>query len=93
LEIYLKKGGLGAIVPFYENDVKIFNKLNDIFLCSIKKDIKEHHHVKFEDGLERISKYIYSNIGKSFSATNIENFLRSNKEVIILKKTILNYLK
>ena len=68
------------------------NYLQDIFNSVVLKDIVKRHKIRDVDLLERIISYALANIGKSFSATSISKFFKSEKRTVA-PETILNYLK
>lgn len=91
---YLKYGGLPAITHIKEKDDLVMTYLNDIYNTIVKKDVIERNSIKDISLLEKIIKYIASNIGSQVSANKISDYLNSNK--IVEKsnhQTIDNYLK
>jgi predicted AAA+ superfamily ATPase len=92
-EQYLLKGGLGIIVPMYTDDIRVTSTLEKVYNGLIKKDVKNRHTIKYYDGIEKISEYLFHHVGRNVSANNLENYLKSNKEAKITKKTLLNYFR
>lgn len=93
-EKYLKYGGLPSI-SFMKDDVYIINVfLTDIYNSIVKKDIVDRNIIKDVNLLEKIIKFLSSNIGSIISPNKISDYLNSNK--IVEKsnhQTIDNYLK
>lgn len=74
----------------YEQEpVQIY--LHDLFNSIILKDIVKRNAIRDVDLLERIIRYIFANIGTTFSATSISKYFRSKKR-IVAPETILNYI-
>jgi predicted AAA+ superfamily ATPase len=88
---YILQGGMGVVVSVYDNFSKTIDVLKKVYDGCLKKDIKNRHAIRNIDNVEKISKFLFHHIGRNISATNIENYLISNKEEKISKKTILNY--
>ena len=89
---YLKQGGMPfpINVGLNENDTKQY--LRDIFTSVVIKDIVRRNKIRDVDLLERIIMYSITNIGKTFSATSLSKFFKSEKRNVA-PETILNYLK
>lgn len=68
------------------------NYLQDIFHSVVLKDIVKRNNIRDVDLLERIIAYALAHVGKSFSATSIAKFFKSEKRAAA-PETILNYLK
>ena len=91
---YLKYGGLPAISVLRNNSNLIATYLKDIYNSIVKKDIIDKGQIKDVYLLEKIVKYLSSNVGSVVSTSKISNYLNSNK--IVEKsnpQTIENYLK
>lgn len=91
-EQYLQYGGMPflASVDFEPEISKRY--LQDIFNSVVLKDIVKRNNIRDVDLLERIIAYALSNVGRSFSATSIAKFLKSENRTVA-PETILNYLK
>ena len=75
----------------YDEESK-FQYLNDIYHSILLKDIMKRNQIRDVALLETIIQYIIANIGTTFSATSISNYLK-NKRRKISNDTVLNYLK
>jgi predicted AAA+ superfamily ATPase len=89
---YVKYGGMPFLssIDFAPDISK--NYLQDVFNSIMLKDIVKRNKIRDVDLLERIISYSLANIGKSFSATSISKFFKSEKRAVA-PETILNYLK
>jgi predicted AAA+ superfamily ATPase len=93
LNEYILKGGLGINIQDYQKDNFVYKNLEIVVDGTITKDIKNRHKLRHIDGIEKVIRYIFINIGRIVNANNLENFLKSNKEIVISKKTLLNYFR
>ena len=88
---YVERGGM----PFFAGNPctheDAVQYLSDIFQSVILKDIVKRHAIRDVDLLERIIKFVMSNVGRTFSARSVTNFLKSEKRSLSTD-TVLNYL-
>lgn len=91
-EDYIQYGGMPFLssVDFAADVCK--NYLQDIFNSVVLKDIVKRNNIRDVDLLERIVAYALANVGRSFSATSISKFFKSENRAVA-PETILNYLK
>lgn len=87
---YLKYGGM-PIVLSLDEDYKL-EYLNDLFNSIFTKDILNRYEIRDSGLLIRLVTFILDNVGKTFSAQNIIEYL-SKFNINIARKTIYNYLK
>lgn len=91
-EDYIQYGGMPFLSSVdFEPEISK-NYLQDIFHSVVLKDIVKHNNIRNVDLLERIIAYALAHVGKSFSATSIAKFFKSEKRAAA-PETILNYLK
>lgn len=91
-EQYLQFGGLPAIHNFdYDRDT-IYQYLEDIYNSVLLKDVIARNGIRDIELLERIVLYVLDNIGNTFSAKNISDFLKSQGRKLS-RETVYNYLK
>lgn len=91
-EDYIQYGGMPFLSSInFEPDVSK-NYLQDIFNSVVLKDVVKRNNIRDVDLLERIIAYALANIGRSFSATSISKFFKSENRTVA-PETILNYLK
>lgn len=89
---YLQFGGLPGIHNFNYDKNNIYQYLSDIYNSVLLKDVIARNNIRDIELLERIVLYIFNNIGNTFSAKNISDFLKSQGRKLS-RETVYNYLK
>lgn len=89
---YLQFGGLPGIHNFNCDKNNIYQYLSDIYNSVLLKDVIARNNIRDIELLERIVLYILDNIGNTFSAKNISDFLKSQGRKLS-RETVYNYLK
>lgn len=89
---YIQYGGMPFLSSIGFEAESSKNYLQDIFNSVVLKDIVKRNNIRDVDLLERIIAYALANIGKSFSASRISKFFKSENRTVA-PETILNYLK
>ena len=93
LRKYINYGGLPGLRPVgFEEPEVVRQYLQGVYNTIIVKDIIRRNKVRNVPFLENLIKYVGDNIGKPLSATNIQNYMGSNKNDVS-KNLILKYLK
>ncbi|MBO7493658.1 MAG: ATP-binding protein [Bacteroidales bacterium] len=93
LRRYINFGGLPGLRPIGLDDPEVVRQyLQGVYNTILVKDIVRRKKVRNVSFLENLVKYVGDNIGKPLSATNIQNYMTSNKNEVS-KNLILNYLK
>lgn len=93
LRKYINYGGLPGLRPMGLNDPEVIRQyLQGVYNTILVKDIVRRKKVRNVPFLENLIKYVGDNIGKPLSATNIQNYMTSNKNEVS-KNLILKYLK
>jgi predicted AAA+ superfamily ATPase len=88
---YLRYGGFPAIhLQEYSQD-EVYTIVRDIYNSTIFTDIVKRNQIRKVDQLERIVKFVFDNVGKTFSATSISKYLKSENRTID-NETVYNYL-
>lgn len=88
---YIKCGGFPVtVLQQYEQD-EIYTIVKDIYNSTIFSDIAKRNQVRKVDQLERIVKFAFDNIGNTFSAKSISDYLKSQKRTID-NETVYSYL-
>jgi predicted AAA+ superfamily ATPase len=88
---YLRFGGFPAIhLQEYGQD-EAYAIVRDIYNSTIFTDIVVRHQIRKVDQLERIVKFVFDNIGRTFSAASISKYLKSEQRTID-NETVYNYL-
>jgi len=90
--LYLTHGGMPFLTRAGLGEADSMQYLRDLYASVMIKDIIKQNSFRDVDLLERIIAYVMANVGKTFSATSISNFFKSEKR-IVAPETILNYLK
>ena len=91
-EQYLQFGGLPGIHNFSYDKSNIYQYLSDIYSSILLKDVVAKNNIRDVELLERIILYIFDNIGNTFSAKNVSDFLKSQGRKLS-RETVYNYLK
>lgn len=89
---YVRLGGFPAThLQDYSQD-EAYTIVKDIYNSTIFSDIVRRNQIKKIDQLERVVKYTFNNIGNTFSAKSISNYLKA-KQRKIDNETVYNYLE
>lgn len=89
---YLRFGGLPGIHQMKWDAVRIYQYLTDIYNSVLLKDVISRNKIRDTALLERIVLYIMDNIGNTFSAKTITDFLKSQGRKLSTE-TVYNYLQ
>lgn len=90
-ENYRRLGGFPALhIADYETD-SAYKIVFDIYSSAILRDTVQRFNIRDIELLERVVKYIFDNIGNSFSAKKIADYFKSQQRKIDLN-TVYNYL-
>lgn len=89
---YIKYGGFPAIhLQEYPID-DAYTIIKDIYNSTIFSDIVRRNQVRKVDQLERIVKFVFDNVGRTFSAKSISDYLKSENRTID-NETVYSYLE
>lgn len=92
LEEYIKFGGFPIIALGEYEQQSAYQIVDGIYHTVVSRDIVKRHRINKQDLFDRVVKYVIENMGKTFSASSISNFLKSeNRKVPI--ESIYNYLR
>ena len=89
---YLNFGGLPGIHIFNYNKEEIYQYLVDVYNSILLRDVIARNNIRDIELLERVVLYIMDNIGNTFSAKSISDFLKNQGRKLSVE-TIYNYLK
>ncbi len=93
LRKYINFGGLPGLRPMGLDDPEVIRQyLQGVYNTILVKDIVRRKKVRNVPFLENLIKYVGDNMGKPLSATNIQNYMTTNKNEVS-KNLILKYLK
>lgn len=89
---YIKLGGFPATHLQKYSEDEIYTIVKDIYNSTIFSDIVKRNQVRKVDRLERIVKFAFDNVGKTFSAKSISDYLKSERRTID-NETVYSYLE
>jgi len=90
---YMNYGGLPGLRAFGLDNPEVINDyLQGIYNTILIKDIVNRKNIRNVPFLENLVKYTGDNIGKPISATNIHNYMTSQKDDVS-KNVVISYLK
>ncbi len=88
---YLRLGGFPAVhLQKYTSD-EVYTIVRDIYNSTIFTDIVRRNQIRKVDQLERIVKFAFDNVGRTFSAASVSKYLKSENRAID-NETVYNYL-
>lgn len=89
---YVRLGGFPAThLRAYSQD-EVYTIVRDIYNSTIFSDIVRRNQIRKVDQLERVVKYTFSNVGNTFSAKSISDYLKAEKRSID-NETVYSYLE
>ena len=89
---YVRLGGFPAThLQAYSQD-EIYTIVRDIYNSTIFSDIVKRNQIRKIDQLERVVKYTFSNVGNTFSAKSIADYLKSEHRALD-NETVYSYLE
>jgi uncharacterized protein len=90
-EYFLRTGGFPVLHTSSYSIDSAYKIVYDIYSSAILRDTVQRYKIRDVELLERIVKYVFDNIGNSFSAKNIADYFKSQQRKIDLN-TVYNYL-
>lgn len=88
---YIRLGGFPAThLQKYSQD-EVYTIVKDIYNSTIFSDIVKRNQVRKIDQLERVVKYTFNNVGNTFSAKSISDYLKSENRKLD-NETVYSYL-
>jgi predicted AAA+ superfamily ATPase len=90
-EYFLRIGGFPVLHTSNYSIESAYKIVFDIYSSAILRDTVQRHKIRDVELLERIVKYVFDNIGNSFSAKNVADYFKSQQRKIDLN-TVYNYL-
>ncbi len=88
---YLRLGGFPAVHLQKYTSSEVYTIVKDIYNSTIFTDIVRRNQIRKVDQLERIVKFTFDNVGRTFSAASISKYLKSENRSID-NETVYNYL-
>lgn len=92
MEEYIRFGGFPIIALGNYDEQSAYQIVNGIYHTVISRDIVKRHRIKRQDLFDRVVKYLVENMGKTFSASSISKFLKSEHRAVSVE-SIYNYLR
>lgn len=92
LEEYIRFGGFPIVALGDYESQQAYQIVNGIYYTVVSRDIVKRHRINKQELFDRVVKYIIENVGKTFSASSISNFLKSEHRKVSIE-SIYNYLR
>ena len=89
---YVRLGGFPATHLHAYSQEEVYTIVRDIYNSTIFSDIVRRSQIRKIDQLERIVKYTFNNVGNTFSAKSIADYLKSEHRSLD-NETVYNYLE
>ena len=89
---YVRLGGFPATHLRAFSQDEIYTIVRDIYNSTIFSDIVKRNQVRKVDQLERVVKYTFNNVGNTFSAKSIADYLKSEHRSLD-NETVYSYLE
>lgn len=90
-DAFLRFGGLPGLHELQASPRATTQYLSDVFNSVLLKDVVSRNNIRDTELLNRIIQFIFDNVGSTFSAKNISDFLKSQGRKLGVE-TIYNYL-
>ena len=89
---YLLYGGFPIVAISNFDTAAAYQVVDGIYATVITRDISKRHKLRNKDLFDRVVKYIVENVGKTFSANSIRNFLKNEHRSVSIE-SVYNYIK
>lgn len=89
--LFLRKGGFPALHAAAFTDEMGYKAVYDIYSSAILRDTVQRHGIRDSELLERVVKFVFDNVGNTFSAKSVADYFKSQNRRIDLN-TVYNYL-
>ena len=88
---FVRLGGFPALHQREYTPDEVYTVVRDIYNSTVFTDIVKRNQIRKVDQLERIVKYVFSNVGQTFSARSISKYLKNERRSID-PETVYDYL-
>ncbi len=88
---YLRLGGFPVIHTAGYPDESAYKVVYDIYSSVILRDTVQRYKIRDVELLERVIKYVFDNIGNTFSGKNVADYFKSQQRKVDIN-TVYNYL-
>lgn len=92
LNEYVRMGGFPIVALGNFDEHSSYQIVEGIYNSVITSDIAKRHHITNFDLFNRVVKYVIENVGKTFSANSIVNFMKSEGRSLSVE-SVYNYLE
>lgn len=92
LNDYIQIGGFPAIGIGSYSRQEAYTIVRDIYTSVIYNDITKRNKIRKLEQFERLVKFMFENVGKTFSAQSICDYMKSEKRTLNIE-TVYNYVK
>lgn len=89
---YIRLGGFPATHLQNYTQVEVYTIVRDIYNSTFFSDIVRRNQVRKIDQLERVVKYTFNNVGNTFSAKSISDYLKAEHRALD-NETVYSYLE
>ena len=89
---YVRLGGFPATHLQAHSQDEVYTIVRDIYNSTIFSDIVKRNQLRKIDQLERVVKYTFSNVGNTFSAKSISDYLKAEHRALD-NETVYSYLE
>lgn len=89
---YLKYGGFPGLLHFDKDDETVFQYINALYDTIILNDVIHRHNIRNVGLLKNIARFVFDNIGNTFSSKTVNDYLKKEK-LDVGTKTVQNYLE
>jgi len=89
---YVEFGGMPFLMNFDFDEEPSFLYLRDIYNSVVLKDVIQRNNIRDAELLERIILYVIANVGHTFSAKSLSDFMKSENRKAA-PETVYNYIK
>jgi predicted AAA+ superfamily ATPase len=88
---FIRSGGFPAVHTGKYTYDQMYQMVNDIYSSALLRDAVERRKIRNVELLERVIKYVFDNVGNTFSAKRVADYFKSQQRKIDLE-TVYNYL-
>lgn len=92
LESYIRTGGFPMVALGDFDEKSAYQITEGIYHTVVSHDIVRRHRIQRQDLFDRVVRFVFENIGNTFSANAISSFLKNEYRTVAVE-TIYNYLR
>ncbi len=89
---YIRLGGFPAVHLQKYRDDEVYTIVRDIYNSTVFSDIVKRSQIRKVDQLERVVKYTFDNVGRTFSAKSVSDYLKAERRALD-NETVYSYLE